>query len=411
MITLPDIKISAAADIATLVATDMLPVARSGSSTAYKSTMAEIATWANTNLPVASTTTSGTVKVDGTSVTIAGGVISSAAAPPSSAAPPLMDSVANAGTATAWSRGDHVHPSDTSRAPLASPTFTGTPAAPTVTPASDSTTKLATTAFVQSALGAAGAGVSSWNTRAGAVVLTAADVVGVGARLSVVNLASNSGFYVNQRTYVSGTALAVGAFGHDRWKGGAGGGSYTFTQSGGPATTITITAGTLQQIVEGVSLQAGNYMLSWAGTAQGRVGAGSYAASPVTITGATVGANITIEFNAGTLGQVKLESGGTVTSWQPNLPQVELVNCQRFYSMGQVIGGGTMTAGQPIYIPYSLPITMRASPTIAITANTSTNLTTPALNPLNGRDLYTTGTATASAATNVNFQFTASADL
>lgn len=35
---------------------------------------------------------------------------------------------------------------------LASPTFTGTPAAPTVTPSTDSTTKLATTAFVQAAI-------------------------------------------------------------------------------------------------------------------------------------------------------------------------------------------------------------------------------------------------------------------
>lgn len=38
-------------------------------------------------------------------------------------------------------------------APLASPAFTGTPTAPTVTPSTDNTTKLATTAFVQSTLG------------------------------------------------------------------------------------------------------------------------------------------------------------------------------------------------------------------------------------------------------------------
>jgi hypothetical protein len=63
-----------------------------------------------------------------------------------------MDGTAAAGTAAQFTRGDHVHPTDTSRAPLASPTFTGTPAAPTVTPATDSTTKLATTAFVQSAI-------------------------------------------------------------------------------------------------------------------------------------------------------------------------------------------------------------------------------------------------------------------
>lgn len=39
-----------------------------------------------------------------------------------------------------------------SKAPLASPALTGTPTAPTVAPNTDNTTKLATTAFVQSAL-------------------------------------------------------------------------------------------------------------------------------------------------------------------------------------------------------------------------------------------------------------------
>lgn len=65
---------------------------------------------------------------------------------------PLMDGTASAGTEMAFARGDHRHPTDTSRAPLASPTFTGTPAAPTAA-AGTNTTQLATTAFVQTALG------------------------------------------------------------------------------------------------------------------------------------------------------------------------------------------------------------------------------------------------------------------
>lgn len=60
---------------------------------------------------------------------------------------PLMDGVAAPGTSTSLSRQDHVHPIDTSRAPLASPTFTGTPAAPTAGLGTN-TTQLATTAFV-----------------------------------------------------------------------------------------------------------------------------------------------------------------------------------------------------------------------------------------------------------------------
>lgn len=64
---------------------------------------------------------------------------------------PVMDGTANVGTETRYARGDHVHPTDTSRAPIASPTFTGTPAAPTAEAGTD-TTQLATTAFVQNAI-------------------------------------------------------------------------------------------------------------------------------------------------------------------------------------------------------------------------------------------------------------------
>jgi ribonuclease HI len=42
-----------------------------------------------------------------------------------------MDGTATVGTSLRYARQDHVHPTDTSRAPLASPTFTGIPAAPT----------------------------------------------------------------------------------------------------------------------------------------------------------------------------------------------------------------------------------------------------------------------------------------
>lgn len=65
---------------------------------------------------------------------------------------PLMDGVAEVGTSKLLARQDHKHPTDTSRAPLASPALTGTPTAPTVAQFDNNTT-LATTAFVQRALG------------------------------------------------------------------------------------------------------------------------------------------------------------------------------------------------------------------------------------------------------------------
>ena len=54
--------------------------------------------------------------------------------------------------------------------------FSGTATAPTVTPSSDNSTKIATTAFVQSAITAISSGVTSFNTRSGVVTLTSGDV-------------------------------------------------------------------------------------------------------------------------------------------------------------------------------------------------------------------------------------------
>jgi hypothetical protein len=66
-------------------------------------------------------------------------------------AAPLVNGTAAAGTSLRFARQDHVHPTDTTRAPLASPAFTGNPTAPTQAAGSNNT-RLATTAFVQGEL-------------------------------------------------------------------------------------------------------------------------------------------------------------------------------------------------------------------------------------------------------------------
>lgn len=91
----------------------------------------------------------------------------------SSSANPSMNGSVAVGTATKFSREDHVHPVDTSRAPLASPTFTGTASAPSAA-VDTNTTEIATTAFVigqaasstPSALGSATVGTSTRFSRA-----------------------------------------------------------------------------------------------------------------------------------------------------------------------------------------------------------------------------------------------------
>ena len=62
-------------------------------------------------------------------------------------ATPLVDGTAAVGTSLRYARQDHVHPTDTTRAPLASPSLTGVPLAPTAA-VDTNTTQLATTAYV-----------------------------------------------------------------------------------------------------------------------------------------------------------------------------------------------------------------------------------------------------------------------
>jgi hypothetical protein len=67
---------------------------------------------------------------------------------------PVMNGTATVGTSLLYARQDHVHPSDTTKANLASPALTGTPTAPTAS-VSTNTTQLATTAFVLGQVGTA----------------------------------------------------------------------------------------------------------------------------------------------------------------------------------------------------------------------------------------------------------------
>ena len=80
---------------------------------------------------------------------------------------PLMDGSVSVGTSSAYARGDHRHPRDTSRAPIASPSFTGTPTAPTAA-SGTSTTQIATTAFVHNVLSGMPSDVMWVNFSAGA---------------------------------------------------------------------------------------------------------------------------------------------------------------------------------------------------------------------------------------------------
>lgn len=176
------------------------------------------------------------------------GFITSADIPEGAAAStttPKMDGTAARGTDNGFARGDHVHPTDTSRAAdsavvhltgaeiitgdktimaskklkledswnqiynaddsiglgdvlnqkanLASPTFTGTPTAPTAT-AGTNTTQIATTAFVTAAVNAASAGVASFQ----GTVSDASTITGATYKKGWYWVVETAGTYVGQ---------------------------------------------------------------------------------------------------------------------------------------------------------------------------------------------------------------------
>ena len=190
----------------------------------------------------------------------------------------------------------------------------------------------------------------------------------------------------------------MGVCGHDRFKGGSSGATYTFATSAN-VTTITITAGSLIQVVEGSNLQSGTHVLSWTGTAQGKIGGGSYAASGVTGT-ATGGSNLSIEFNTGTISKVQLEEGSTATAFDHRLVGMELGLCQRYYQQ-PIDSGLDFFAGYFVNGNYgpgvfdTWVVEMRATPTVVLTLGSLNAVGSVSVNYFNAKRWHLNPTANA----------------
>jgi hypothetical protein len=187
------------------------------------------------------------------------------------------------------------------------------------------------------------------------------------AQIGMKNRIINGGFTINQVGYVSGTALAASAYPHDMYKAGASGGTYTFTQgTTGVNTTITITAGSLIQIIEGVNLpEGGTYVLSWTGTAQARLNNGAFGSSgTVTVTGWVAGTNLPVEFNTGTVGSVQLEVGSVSTTFDYRPYGFEFSLCQRYYETATLYAAGYGIAGGAVSVFSLFSVVKRVSPTV-----------------------------------------------
>lgn len=182
------------------------------------------------------------------------------------------------------------------------------------------------------------------------------------------NLIINGGFGINPRAVTGTVTLASGAYGHGCWKAGASGCTYTFATSGN-VTTITISAGSLVQVIEGLNLKSGTVCISWNGTSQGKIGAGSFGASEITGT-AVGGANLNIEFNTGTISNVQLNYGSVALPYVPRSYADDLRLCQRyalaFTTLCRVRAIMYATNTIDFFIP--TPVPMRTLPSIATNA-------------------------------------------
>ena len=390
---MPDTKISAAADAGTLLATDKVPLARSGSTTAYAGTMAEVSAYANSALPYSATT-------------------------------PIMDGFGAVGTAASVSRGDHVHPSDTTRAPLASPAFTGAPSGPTPTPATDSSTRLATTAFVQSAATAAAApafndvgrnllhnplfnvqqrGAGPWTANGytadrwvnsfvsdtiSTSLLIASDAVraAVGdeaaANFLQCNITGNAatGAYSSLQQTIEGVRRLGGKTITVSFWAVANSGTpkiglnalQNFGNGGSPsAAAWALTTGMSVTLSTTWARYAVTFTLpSTAGKTLGTSGSDYTSIALAFSSGATNTAlfgNIGVQSNTFSIWGMQLEIGSVATPLEKPDPQQDLAKCQRFYwttngTNSFVVNANSTGNNLAAYVAF--PVTMRAAPTI-----------------------------------------------
>lgn len=132
------------------------------------------------------------------------------------------------------------------------------------------------------------------------------------------------------------------------------------------------------QVIEGINLMSATYVLTWTGTAQGKIGAGSYAASGVTgsVTGGT---NTNIEFNTGTLTLVQFEEGTNPSSFEHRSLTLEQLICARYlpvfsYLVNEEVGPGLMYSSTAGLLQVNFLVPARARVT-AVTVSSGSFMT------------------------------------
>lgn len=181
------------------------------------------------------------------------------------------------------------------------------------------------------------------------------------------NLLINGNFAINQRAYVSGAAVgAANTYTLDRWRVVSSGQSLTFSASGN-GNSVTAPAGGLEQVIEGLSIAGGSYVLNWTGTATATVGGTARTKGEVFTL--TAGSNVTVRFTGGTVSVAQLEPGTVATPFEARPYGMELALCQRYYEPGGAahVFSGSVVSGGTYFHSASFKVTKRITPTMVFT--------------------------------------------
>lgn len=211
------------------------------------------------------------------------------------------------------------------------------------------------------------------------------------------NLLINSNFAVNQRS-VSGGTIASGSYLYDRWKSGTGGVTYTRASDG----TMTF-SGSLDQVVDVASAlnvagsaNFANRALTLSieeptapisvtiGSKTATIPAGSGRRSATVTLGSSDTGHLLVRLQSATTCSfkcAKLELGPDVTPWVAEPYEVEELRCRRYYQRIAASGSSLLMIGalaqrvssNVIDMPYSLPVPMRAAPTLSTSGLTWSN--------------------------------------
>lgn len=184
----------------------------------------------------------------------------------------------------------------------------------------------------------------------------------------------NAHYALNQRGYVSGTATATtNQYTLDRWRVNVSGQNLVFSTAAYLAV-LTAPAGGISQVIEGVNIEGGTYVLSWIGTATATVN-GSAITKGGTVS-LPAGTNATVAFASGTVSAPQLELGSVATAYECRTAQIELLLCQRYYQ--GIIQSSISTYGVPGWTytwPGYFTCVMRVPPTLSANSSSGTNIT------------------------------------